>query len=151
MISPGIYRDSPNLRGAADLKRNSTIYSKPTWPSTETSTLAQEHTYATIPGEPDGKLESDAYSYAYQHNLVHQSTKQADESSEKEHHRPYQQMGNIDYMQMYSKPSPLLLSTTEKSSGVMQREERGYTHLSTATVDQDSVYTIAGHKPEGVN
>ena len=145
MIGPGIKSgkvDSLNKSGTA-LRRDSTIYSKPTWPS-EREDTPKEHNYATITGEQEGKWESGTYSYAYQHGVIlaHQLTKRGNEGN-----GLYQEMGTIDYMHMYSKPSPLLLSSERSAGPAHSREERGYTQLSSATLDAKSVYTSTVQTP----
>ena len=147
MIAPGIYHDKGdnlNKSGTA-LRRNSTIYTKPTWPSHMKESDPKEHHYAAIPGEQENK----EYSYAYQHTALlthHQSMKQGGGESGKSN-GPYQKVGTTDYIEMYSTPSPLLVSS-EPSASPACKEEKGYTKLSSATLNEPSVYTKTLYKPE---
>ena len=90
------------------LKRNSTIYSKPVWPTQQVnSDNPKDHKYAQpVTSSADKKLQDPGvYSYAYQHQF--HPTQQPPEEMDKKS-KGYQQLGMVDYMHMYSKPSPLL-------------------------------------------
>ena len=103
----------------------------------------KEHHYATIPAEQSGvATDTEIYSYAYQHHL--DSTvelvprKQFDETGRGK--GVYQGLGIVDYIQMYSKPSPLLVGGGQsKPQPSLQGEEKGYKELSTATLNPDSI------------
>ena len=147
MLAPGVAfsdKDSTLTKNGAELRRNSTIYSKPSWPSEQHQDADhhKDHHYATI-AEDKEKWDSGTYSYAYQHSLF-----QAQQSgkSAKGDKGLYQEMGTMDYMHMYSKPSPLLLSS-ERNASLPHREESGYTHLNSATLNTASVYTNTVQKP----
>ena len=144
MIAPGIHHgkdDSLNKSGTA-LRRNSTIYSKPTWPGHTNETDPREHHYAVIAGEQ----ERNEYSYAYQHDALPALMKQAEEGSGNTN-GTYQKIGTPDYIQMYSKPSTFPLSSEQGASPPAFKEERAYAKLSSATLNESSVYT----KPTNVD
>ena len=148
VIGPGTItgKNGSLTKNGAELRRNSTIYSKPTWPNEggQVDTY-KDHHCATIAGEQEEKCDSGTYSYAYQHNL-HLPEQSLKKTGERKGDVAYQEMGTVDYMHMYSKPSPLLLSS-ERSASPPRSVEKGYTHLSSATLDAASVYTNTVQRP----
>ena len=140
VIAPGMHHDkddSLNKSGTA-LRRNSTIYSKPTWPGRTNETDPREHHYAVISGDQ----ERNEYSYAYQHDALpaHTLMKPAAEEGSGKTDGPYQKIGTPDYIQMYSKPSTFPLSSEQSPSPPACKEEKRYTKLSSATLNESSVY-----------
>lgn len=150
MIAPGKHQhndESLNESGTG-LRRISTLYSKPTCPSkTRDTDSYEDHHYAEIVGRQEGKLDSEAYSYAYHQPHVvptHQPMKAEERSGNGKGH--YQGMGTTNYIEMYSKLSSPV-SSREESVSPPPKEE-GYTKLSTATLNAENVYTNPVHKPK---
>ena len=150
VIAPGKHQhndESLNESGTG-LRRISTPYSKPTSPSkTRDTDSYKDHHYAEIVGRQEGKSESEAYSYVYHQPhvvLTRQSVKAEERSGNGKGH--YQGMGTMNYIEMYSKLSSLVSSREERVSP--PPKEEGYTKLSTATLNAESVYTNPVHKPK---
>ena len=151
MIAPGKHQHSDESlnKSGTGLRRISTPYSKPTSPSkTRDTDSYKDHHYAEIVGRQEEKSESEAYSYVYHqpHVVLTSQSVKAEERSEKGKGH-YQGMGTMNYIEMYSKLSSLV-SSREESVSPPPKEEEGYTKLSTATLNAESVYTNPVHKPK---
>lgn len=149
ILSDGVLESSKDKGNTGStLNRNSTIYSKPVWPAEAQSSTdsVKEHNYATIPGEQERQCDTGAYSYAYQHQACPQTTTKPQER-EGNARSAYQELGAVDYMHMYSKPSPLLVGSTavKKSTHV---EEKRYQKIESTTLNAESVYTKPIQTPE---
>ena len=161
-------------KGGSTLNRNSTIYSKPVWPAERQSSAdnVKDHNYATIPGKHDVQRDSGAYSYAYQHRACPQVTTKPQEGKGNAK-SAYQELGTVDYTQMYSRASPLLVGSTavagSRQGDYMHTyprpspllagsiavagshndvEEKGYQKLESTTLNAESVYTEPLQTPE---
>ena len=126
----------------------------------------KDHNYATIPGEHDAQSDSGAYSYAYMDRARPQATTKPQEGKGNAK-SAYQELGTVDYTQMYSRASPLLVGSTavagSRQGDYMHTyprpspllagsiavagshndvEEKGYRKLESTTLNAESVYTV---------
>ena len=126
-------------RSKSGLNRVSTLYSKPFWPSDQQQDMdvIKDHHYATIPAEQNDQT---VYSYAYQHHMKSE-VQLAQMKQEKNGKGIYQDLGTVDYIVMYSKPSPLLVNSERNITPPAHIDEMKYKELSTATLNPPSIYT----------
>lgn len=124
-----------------EVKRISSIYSKPVWVTEQSKVDPENNKYAN-PVSPDKEEQrgSGVYSYPYMHPP--QGSKGADGTQNRSN--GYQKLGDGDYMHMYSKPSPLLVSRATQPTSEEEEYEQMILNRETPSVPHPYTEPLQG-------